>query len=63
MKFRTPFAPPYFKYYLVAIEDYYPVPNVSLIPAVAECPHTQTAESHRFECVFEHRSIAFLVYI
>lgn len=58
---ETIFASPYFKYYSVAVENYNPVANVSLIPAFAECPHAQTAESHGLECVLEQRGVAPLI--
>lgn len=60
---ETVFASSYFNQRLISVEDYYPVPPVALILAVAFGAHPKASEPCGLESVFEHRSLAFLVYI
>lgn len=60
---ETVFAAPDFKQHFISVEDYHPVPSVSLILAVAKSLHAQAPESCGLECVLEYRSLASLVYI
>jgi len=47
----APLAAPYLHDDAISLEDDHAGPDVALIPAITECPHTQAAESHGLECV------------